>query len=237
MEPRASLNGRTELQNLGMTVLFWIGIAFTALVPITIGLTGGSASTTWVAALCGAFITFMAKLKDLTELSLGPVRAKMRETIAEANATVEQLREVATTLVSAMLTDMMAGNFMSGMTLGVRLELRDQVMSSLRRIGVSEDQLSRAEAEWRKGIGVTYHRIVAKAIQRAAGDGKHDPALATEFQELLDFPTWSAPRPVEMESFARKRGVLTEDVQGWIADYRHFLDTNEIRRRGEFERE
>ena len=63
------------------------------------------------------FVTFMARIDDLTELSLGPVKAKMRETIKEAYATIEELRNVAAISAKAILTDIMAGTFMGGMNL------------------------------------------------------------------------------------------------------------------------
>jgi hypothetical protein len=42
----------------------------------------------------------MARFDDLAEFSLGPLKAKMRETIDEAIATLDQLRAVATSMAT-----------------------------------------------------------------------------------------------------------------------------------------
>ena len=239
MRQSEASHGKESPGECSMVVLFWLGIALTAVAPIVIGLTGGNASTTWVAALCGAFITFMAKLRDLTELSMGPVRARMRDTIAEANATVEQLRKIATSMAEAFLTDSMAGNFLSGMPLAKRLRVHDQLVASLEQIGVPNTEIRWADSEWSKGIGVIYHRIIRKVIEETCKEKALDPTSTnrhlTEFQELLDFPNWSAPRPIDIERFCKARGLLVPAVEMWIDDYRHFLETGEIGRRAEFE--
>ncbi|NUO07407.1 MAG: hypothetical protein HUU08_01815 [Candidatus Brocadia sp.] len=50
----------------------------------------------------------------------------MKKVVHEANATIEQLRNVATTSARATLASLMADNFIDGMTMKNRLELHDQ---------------------------------------------------------------------------------------------------------------
>ncbi|MEE9294142.1 MAG: hypothetical protein V3W34_04135 [Phycisphaerae bacterium] len=71
-----------------MIWLFWLGIVFTLVAPIVIGVAYGDQTTNWIAALCGAFVTFMAKIESIAELSLGPVKARMKEKMEEAAAAV-----------------------------------------------------------------------------------------------------------------------------------------------------
>src|SRR5437879_1322551 len=91
-------------QGLAKAALFWAGIIFTLLAPVVIGVYFQNSSSAWIAVTCGVFVTLMAKIDDLVEFSLGPLRARMRETISEANATIEQLRKVAATSARATLT-------------------------------------------------------------------------------------------------------------------------------------
>lgn len=95
-------------------VLFWAGAIFTLVAPLVVGMLSRNPTTLWVVALCGAFVTMLTKIDDLVEISLGPVRAKMRETIREATATIEQLQAVAASIAEVALTDLMASNFMGG---------------------------------------------------------------------------------------------------------------------------
>jgi hypothetical protein len=48
------------------------------------------------------------------------------------------------------------------------------------------------------------------------------------------FKNWDAPRPIDIEAFCKKHDALTPEVAKWISDYRHYLDTGEIRRREKF---
>jgi hypothetical protein len=218
----------------GKTLQLWFGILFTAIVPIVVGLVFKEYQVAWLSALCGAFITIMAKPEGLTELSLGPLKAKMQETIAEAAATVEQLREVATTMATVVLSGLMAGQFMWGMSFAKRLELHDELIGNLRRIGASDDQLNRAQAEWWKGVGVMYHNRLGRDLRdlakQAGMDGLKTNSVAEEFNALAQKATRSAGTPAEHEEFFLKHGLLNDEIREWISDYKHFLSTKEIRR-------
>jgi hypothetical protein len=160
----------------------------------------------------------------------------MREALVEATATVEQLRDVATSMIGAYLTDLMAGSFMDGMSLEKRLQLHDELHDKLSGLGATADQLRSADVEWRKGISVIYHRIISNEIIRAIepSDIVTRNQLVSETQSLLDFPNWIAAQPSAFEQFATRHQALTPAVQGWIDDYHHFLQSNELRRRHEF---
>ena len=220
--------------------LFWFGVIFTIFAPIIIGTVFRDPSTSWVAALCGAFITFISKLDDIAELSLGRVRAKMRETIQEANAKIEQVREIAANISETTLTALMAGNFgfQDGLRLISRLDLHDRLIQNLKEIGVSDEQISELDNKWKQGIGVIYHRTIAPLI-----DGREERHLinpkATDEQkearegwdELLEFDRWKAPTPDAMKIYLDSKGLLVNEIKEWVDDYRHYLETGEIRRR------
>ena len=143
---------KTELiiRDYSMIVLFWVGVVLTIAAPLIIGIKYEDPSTSWVAALCGAFITFISKLDQISELSLGPVKAKMKEKIDEVDKVLKQLREAVTVTSHATLTDLMAGGMMGSMTLGKRLEIHENIILNLRAIGASEEQVAMAEKDWKK---------------------------------------------------------------------------------------
>jgi len=200
-----------------------------------------SPNTIWVAALCGAFVTFMSKIESLAELSLGPVKAKMKETIREATASIENLQKVATVTSKATLTDLMAGGFMGGMRLEKRLELHDEVIESLKEIGASQEQLAEAESDWKKGIAIVYHRAIRKAVEERKHPNRVNPEASEaqknagkEIKDLLDFENWAVPSPHQIKVILKKYNIDSTQVNKWIEDYDHFLKTNDIRNREEF---
>jgi hypothetical protein len=156
------------------TCIFWVGLLFTLIAPVFIGIHYQNVSISWVAALCGAFISFMAKIDDLAELSLGPVKARMKEKIEEANATIEQLREIAAATTGATLTDMMAGRYVGGMSLSKMLDIHDSLIQTLRGIGISPEKLNEIENDWRKGISITYYNLkVGQSVHYSVSTPKY----------------------------------------------------------------
>ena len=224
-----------------MNFIFWCSVIFTLVVPLVIGIGFKDPSTSWVAALCGAFVTFIAKFDALAELSLGPVKARMKEQIAEAAATLEQLREVATATSRATLTDLMAGGFMGSMSLKKRFELHDNIISSLKKIGAGAEQIEQAETEWKKGVSVIYHRAIKKCVELREEPSQvniyapePNKKAGQEIQDLLEFESWSTPTPHQIKTVLKKYEISVTSADEWLNDYQHFLNTNEIRRKEGF---
>lgn len=224
-----------------MSFIFWLGIFFTLSAPIVIGIYFDNPSISWVAALCGAFVTLMAKAESLAELSLGPVKAKMKEKLQEASATIEELRKIATATSEASLTELMSGSFMGGMNLQKRLELHDKVIKSLKEVGVTDTQIGEAEGDWRKGIAIIYHRAITKNIKQVAdvntinqNASENQKNAAEELQALLDFDNWAVPTPHQIKVVLKSHKIDSQEAENWLNDYEHFLKTNEIKNREQF---
>ena len=231
-------------EGLGKRLLFWGGVVFTVAAPLYIGLKLNDPSTSWVSFLIGAFVIFMSKFEDIVEFSVGPLRARMREKIDEADASLSELRQIAKGLAEITLTDLMASNFMGGLPLIRKLDFHDELMENLEHLGVTGSDREKTEAMWRQGMGVIYNR----AISHAAAERKEKSRLSKKEQtdeefraeiakltDLIDFKRrWDSPTPAECEKFLSENGLMNEEAQAWIDDYRHYLETGEIRRRDLF---
>ena len=220
--------------------MFVLSIAFTLVVPTVVGIWRGDANTAWLAAVCGVFVTLASKIDVIVEFSFGPLRAKMRDAIEEAYATITEVRKIAANISEPMLATLMAGNFgfSDGLNLQARLEQHDGLIANLREIGVTEEEIIKAERKWRGGIGVIYHRAIAPLIdeRRKPYEVNHNATPEQKeayegWDNLLLFEDWKAPSPSEMEEYLREKGVMTAEMQEWIDDYRNFIETGEIRRR------
>jgi hypothetical protein len=186
-----------------------------------------SLGAAWIAFIVPLAFTILTRIDELAEFSLGPLKARMRETIAEAAATVEQLRAVGAAIARVVLTDMMAGSFLGGINNARRFDLHDEIMAQIDAIGVTKHQREQMESEWKKGV----HWIYSRAVGKHAGG-----ANAEKWNAMGDFDSWRAPTPNQMEKFFADVGIspIPEAAVNWIADYRHFLQTNEIRNRALF---
>jgi len=225
-----------------MNILFWVGIIFILVVPVYIGVFRKAPSATvWAVVVCGAFVIFMSKIEIIQELSLGPLKAKMKEQIRETDATLKQLKEISVVSSEATLTNLMADSFMGGMKFEKRLELHDKIIDSLRGIGVNQDKIDKVESDWKKGISIIYDRTIQYAIEQRKNPFEINPEAPEEarkagheIEELLDFKNWVAPTPQQIRSVLEKYNIKSSQAEEWIKDYDHFLKTGEIRNKEKF---
>jgi hypothetical protein len=188
--------------------------------------------------LVALIFLIVGRFDEVVEISLGPLKARMRETIEEAAATLDQLRGVGVAVSRVVVTDLMAGSFIGGMDNERRFQLHDEVMKSLDDIGASPEQKAAVEAEWRKGVSIIYERAIGHTLEEQRGNilsNERYDELARGFNALRDFEIWRAATPEEIESFFKGKGYApSEKANSWLADYRHYLRTGEIRNRSEF---
>jgi hypothetical protein len=124
---------------------------------------------------------------------------------------------------------MMAGNFLRGMTLKTRLQLRDELMAALDQIGATAAQKRDAEGEWRKDIGLTYNRAIGARL-RAGGD--KGECVHEKLKALMTMDEWRAPTPKQIKAAFSACGYEpSEEVAALFEDYQYYLDHNEIRHR------
>lgn len=189
----------------------------------------GKSTAAGLFLLAGIVAVLVGRLHLVEELTLGPLKARLRASIEEATATLQQLRTLALSLAEASLTDLMAGNFFDNMSLRQRLAMHDVIIKSLYDLGLSPTEVQKASANWNKGIGVTYHRAIRSALPQNL-----DRATKDGFDSFLEFKEWKTATPDEVERFLKEHDLLTPQIADWVADYRHFEETKEIRRIEEF---
>lgn len=141
-----------------------IGSIVTVFLAVMFGLLGKPAEMGLI-IVAGAIVLAFFNIDKIQKFKGAGFEAEMKRAVDEANATIEQLREVAATSAEAILTDLMAGNFFDGTTLETRLNLHDQLIVNLKEIGASNRQIQKADRMWRKGIGVTFHRGIRNALE------------------------------------------------------------------------
>jgi hypothetical protein len=187
-----------------------------------------------IIVLAGAIALSFLNLDKIQRFKGAGFEAEMKKVVAEANATIDQLRKVATTSAEATLTDLMAGSFFDGITFETRLKLHDQVISSLKEIGAPKAQIEAADEMWRRGIGVIYHRGIRAALEgRTKPDQKNakpDKQVLDSFQDLLKFEEWRAPSAKDMRQFIQQKGLMKPHLDELLNDCEAFEKTGILKR-------
>jgi len=194
-----------------------------------------------IIVVAGAITLAFINIDKIQKFKGAGFEAEMKRAVEEANATIEQLREVAATSSEAILTDLMAGNFMSGTTLKKRLDLHDQLIRNLKDIGASEKQIRKADAMWKRGIGIIFHRGIRVALEGRENPHqvntkaeKHVLEASKQFQNLLKFEEWKTPSSDELREFVNTKGVMNPEVDELLKDYSEFEKSGNFRRRDVF---
>ncbi|WP_074905850.1 hypothetical protein [Nitrosomonas communis] len=209
----------------------------TMLLAVMFGLLG-QPTEMGIIVLAGAISFAFLNIDKIQRFKGAGFEAEMREIVNNANATIEQLRDVATLSSEAILTSLMADNFFDGTTLATRIKLHDQIIESLKKIGASDIQVSQANQMWNKGMRIIFHRGIRQRIEEMREKNGIDAeqkerfrSVSNEFQELLRFEEWIAPTANEIEAFIRDKGLIDDEINELLLDYREFEVTGKFRRK------
>ena len=212
----------------GKRVAYFIGAGWLLAGPLGAYWFTQSTQMAWLTLIAAVAFLCLTRLDDLTELAFGPLRAKLRKTITEAEATLKQLRSVAAAATKAALANSMSANFMAGLTLKSRLQLRDELMRALDEIGATPAQKRETERAWRSGMGVIYFRVISSALR---DEGDLGTCVYERLKPLLVMDEWRAPTPKQIKKAFSPCGYEpSEKVAMLLEDYQHYLSDNEIRR-------
>ena len=96
---------------------------FIIIVPLTLLGIWAKKTVIWSIVVGGAIVLTFANIDKIQRFKIAGIEAEMRKAVQEANATIEQLRNVATTSARATITSLMADNFIDAIALKDRLEL------------------------------------------------------------------------------------------------------------------
>ncbi|MGV8865225.1 MAG: hypothetical protein ACOH2T_29315 [Pseudomonas sp.] len=217
--------------------LFWSGVLIAVFAPVPLAIWLGSAKFGVLCFVSGTLAVLFSKIETLEELSVGPLKAKLRKAIDEANATVEQLRTLGSELSDATLSLLMATEFMNGMDVKAKFALHRKIIECLTNLGASDEQIQNAQGNWLKGVSVMYLRLIRQHVegresftQRNLDVGADELAASSEIFAMSNFDIWHVPTPSEMRETLRKHSISNVVASEWISDYETFLKTSTIPR-------
>jgi hypothetical protein len=212
-----------------------------------VGIVAAAASVLWfkrdwkqgaVVLAASALLLLASRLDHITALSFAGAEARLDRKVEEADEALKELKEAMAAFSNAVLTVSIANDFFDGISTRKRFELYDQVMVSLRDFDLSDAQLKTAERGWQQGVAILYHRVLGNVMQEqlASSDRSKDEQreMVRRLWELGDFKTWTSPSAGEFRDFFKREGVLSPELELWLADYENFLASGEVRRRDSF---
>jgi hypothetical protein len=199
--------------NAKSLAIVWTGVV--AIAPIVAAAVVDLAFGSFVlVTLLAATLVF--RLSDVLELSFGPLRARMRETLQETDEALERVRSLAQLSATGILNAVISTGRFGGGNDTWKVDLRDRIRSELAKLGVSDDEVRKSEALWNDLVAFDFVGIILGGSQAPS---------KTEV-----WPQWKTLRarrpaspPSTLRDFLNEHGWMDEDRAAWIAAYERFL--------------
>jgi len=212
--------------------LFYAGALIVVFLPVPVAILTGSAANGGLCFLSGTLSVFFSRLDSLEEFSLGPLKAKLRRAIDEANATVEQLRDLGCQLSDAILSQLVSSEMLGVHDSKDKHVLKGRIISCLTDLGVSSTQKEQAQRGWKRGISVLYVRRIESSIfdDGVINENKKDGELEAldEIHSHSNMFLWDVPNSDIIRAILVKHSVSKPLLNKLLDDYQRFLETSEV---------
>lgn len=140
-QPSGTLRDDAPLTRYGLPFC----LAAAVVLPTILAFCRVDAGPIWAVATACVAAAVLIRLHDVVEFEFGPLKARLLRATAKAEATVEQLQNLAVGVARPALGALMAqGRFGGGDLRKRQFDAFEQVMSDLRKLDVSPDQIRSA---------------------------------------------------------------------------------------------
>ena len=182
--------------------------------------------------LVAAVVCLVAsRLHDLTKFKFSAtgVEGELREAIADAKATVVQLQFLAEQQAKSILHLMQSEGRWGGGDHRLKDQMRLEILSTLRQIGISENRIAEVTSIEHPWIAFDYAHLVTRGLSPPTQD------QATRWNEFFHSAerqkgVGSEPSPEELRSFLADMNIISSDVDERLKDYAYFVEHKRHRR-------
>ena len=179
--------------------------------------------TVAITAICATVLTALhGKAGEIIEFSFGPLKAKLKQEISEAERLVEHLRAASISQAKVIIASGLRTGRFSEQTDWQYQSLR-AIESSLRQMGIVDDDLRNLRKEF-----VAY--TIAEAGGMALGHGhipsKNGQFLEAEWREALG--KYPERDPAKIEAFLTKHDLMNAERQQRLDDMRWMAQHGDV---------
>jgi hypothetical protein len=157
------------------------------------------------------------KIQTLRASLTGGLYLQVRQTIQEAQVTIEQLRRLATTLAGSGLNELaLSGDVFTGMTTAEKFRIRDQMVARLKELGVPESEIMDAQRFW---IGV-YSGILERDFVAAASTLLPSVNVQSEIDQLARTTSKDGrPSPASLRKWVSDHDLHDSHIDELLTNY------------------
>jgi hypothetical protein len=190
----------------------------------------------FMALVAMIFVILATRLHDIVKLDVTPtsIKAELEQKLAEAQATVKQLHEVAETFGKISVQQIQASNRMGGLKPAEKRQAIEQIMAALKAIDLSNDRINDVLLVAKPFDDFDYWSWTSKPIWRS-----NDSAIQEARNKFFDISTSRGigfnPTAAATEAFLAQNNLLRGEIAERMKDWKHYLATGAHRRQNLFE--
>ena|SRR5579862_2684757 len=176
----------------------------------------GRNDTGWLILIGSSAMILLANLNKLKSIKFYGLAAELKETIQEANLTIDQLKTLAMVLAEPAISLIAATGTPRPLPLIYRKSLVDRINFVLKNIEVPEEEIRRMNDVFRHTLRLWHGVRIVEGIQNVPQD--------------LHLPHKQFATPENYEQFLTSRDMLTNERKELIEDLKYFIEKDDLRR-------
>lgn len=192
----------------------------------------GAASTSYITvAVVLAFTVLATRLDDITDLKFGAtgVAAALKRQLREAQATIQQLQNIAEVFAQISIQEISMSNRLDGLKPREKREAIAKIEQGLKAIELPKDRIKRALLVQRPFDDFDYYHWTMSPVWHD-NDPKTIGARNAFRDRFPDKGIGSNPNPAEVEAFLNSNGWNKGEIAERLKDWAHYLEDGTHRR-------
>ena len=228
MNPTKKQSTKLEKWLIGLAI-FYIAIS-----PILYVLLPSLDKAAVFTLISGVLLAILSRFRDVTELQLLGLKAKIERALQEAAVTLEQVKGLAEFSAIASLSNTARSGWIGGIPDKQSMEMLKSVEQTLSGLGFEKKEIEKITADYHDCILVGYkHGILAggsstvpSGLEKLSEDDKRE--CQKEWGELRSAPVSPPLHPDKLKAFLEKYGFLDQDLTKRLKDYAHYYEHHEF---------
>jgi hypothetical protein len=195
---------------------WWILIAFLIGAPTAAVFIKKDTAGAAVLAAVGAAALLLTRLPDVSAFELLALKVKLERQSQQVEITLQQLQEMAAAFAQANLTELaMSDQRIFGLTTRGKFELHDNVVASMRKLKIPEDEILEAQQPW---IHV-YCRMILDRIEGIAAQLLPIINAEDEIEGLPEDSEHGLPSPKTLRNWIAAKSLNDAMLSKFVEEY------------------
>lgn len=186
-----------------------------------------------IAIVGGSIAMAFVNIDKIQKFKGAGFEAEMKLVIDEANATLKELQEIATTTTEATLYQLTESQFFGNFSFSKKLKIHDQLIEKLKAINIKNGQIKKIEKVWNKGILARYHNRVTEEAQGLFKTSQEKNEIAEKLKDLINFKELEIENSRSHRKVLQDNNAINDTINVLLDEFQEFENTFKLKKDGQ----